>query len=195
MTTNVSPWCIFTIHHLRSSPILVMDFTPKKFIEDIVVQILDQVSLFHCDKCSKHFTKKESLKRHNKNVHNLDFLTQNHFFLATLLKDEKEYSCPKLKPIQVIKEFETNFLVLHEKFKLTITNKIHIMITHVPEYIMETKLSLGQTSDQLIEASHQYVNKRFNSSHYKINNVDSPMHGKKLLHGLHHINAYNFVTK
>ena len=94
MTTNVSPWCIFTIHHLKSSPILVMDFTPKKFIEDIVVEILDQVSLFHCDKCSKHFTKKESLKRHNKNVHNLDFLTQNHFFLATLLKDEKEYSCP-----------------------------------------------------------------------------------------------------
>ena len=61
-----------------------------------MVEIVNQVSSFpfHCDKCSKHFTKKESLKRHNKNVHNLDFLTQNHFFLSTLLKDEKEYSCP-----------------------------------------------------------------------------------------------------
>ena len=68
-------------------------------------------------------------------------------------------------------------------------------MTHVPEYIMQTQHSLGETSDQIIEASHQYVNKRFERSNYKVKDVTNPMHGEKLLHGVKHINSYNAVTK
>ena len=85
--------------------------------------------------------------------------------------------------------------ILNELFKVSYTNKIHIIIDHVPEYIREKKLSLGQTSDQVIEASHQFVNKRFQNSKYTINNTEHPNHGKKLLKGMHHINSYNSLTK
>ena len=72
----------------------------------------------------------------------------------SLRKFKKACCGKKLKPnaIQIINEFDKNFTVLHEQFKLTVINKIHIIVTHVPEYIKETKHSLGQNSDQLIEA-------------------------------------------
>ena len=103
----------------------------------------------------------------------------------------------KLKPnaLKVIKEFENNMDILNDLFKVSYTNKVHIIIDHVPEYIREKKLSLGQTSDQVIEASHQFVNKRFQNSKYTINNTEHPSHGKKLLKGMHHVNSYNSLTK
>ena len=94
----------------------------------------------------------------------------------------------------VIKEFEVNMFILHEVFNVSYTNKCHIIIDHVPDYIRENKLSLGQTSDQVIESSHQYVNRRFNNSNYKVNNVENPNHGSKLLKGLNHINSYHSFT-
>ena len=63
---------------------------------------------------------------------------------------------------------------LHAKYKLTIPNKVHIAVSHVPDYIDLTQFSLGQTSDQLIEASHQYVNKRFMGSRYFVKNLENP---------------------
>ena len=72
---------------------------------------------------------------------------------------------------------------------------MYIIITLIPEYIEETRLSLGQTSDQLIEASHQHVNKRFQVSNYTVKDVENPLHGEKLLKGIHHINSYNVITK
>ena len=114
------------------------------------------------------------------------------------LKKFKKACCVKqleMDVLLVIKEFAVNMAILHEVFKVSYTNKTHIIIDHVPEYIRENKLSLGQTSDQLIEACHQYVNKRFQNSHYKVNNVDNPQNGSNLLKGLNHINAYNSLTK
>ena len=69
------------------------------------------------------------------------------------------------------------------------------MIHHVPDYISLTKLPLGQTSDQLIEAMHQYVNRRFTGSRQTVNNVENDSHGVQLLRGTHHINSYNALTK
>ena len=92
----------------------------------------------------------------------------------------------------IIKELEDTVNILKDKFAVSITIKMHIITTHVPEYIEETRLSLGQTSDQIIEASHQHVNKRFMGSNYFVKNVDNPSHGEKLLK---HINSYNATTK
>ena len=73
----------------------------------------------------------------------------------------------------IIKELEDTVNILKDKFAVSITNKMHIITTHVPEYIEETRLSLGQTSDQIIESSHQYVNKRFMDSNYFVKNVEN----------------------
>ena len=97
--------------------------------------------------------------------------------------------------IEIIKDLEKTVNILKDNFQVSITNKMHILVTHVPEYIQETRLSLGQTSDQLIEASHQYVNKRFQGSNYYVKNVENPLHGEKLLKGVNHINSYNATTK
>ena len=61
------------------------------------------------------------------------------------------------------------FETFHKKFKITLPNKLHITVSHVPEYILENKLALGQTSDQVIEATHQFVNKRLQGSRYWVN--------------------------
>ena len=104
------------------------------------------------------------------------------------------HSCRDAWPGRVIDKLEVAFHTIHTKFGSTIPNKVHIMISHVPEYIALIKLSLGQTSDQLIEAMHQYVNRRFTGSRYTVNNVENDSHGDKLLRGTHHINPYNVLT-
>ena len=97
--------------------------------------------------------------------------------------------------LEIIKELEKSMYILQDKFSVSVTNKMHILVTHVPEYIMETHHSLGQTSDQIIESSHQYINKRFDRSNYKVKDVTNPIHGENLLKGVKHINTYNAVTK
>ena len=47
---------------------------------------------------------------------------------------------------------------------VTIPNKWHYAIEHLNEYIDKTNLSLGKTSDQLIESSQQHTNKLFSRS-------------------------------
>ena len=60
------------------------------------------------------------------------------------------------------------------------TSKVYIAVTHFPEYIAKTKLALGQTSDQVLEATDQHTNKILMGS---------------ILGGLHHINTYNTLTR
>ena len=83
-------------------------------------------------------------------------------------------------------KLEKSMYILQDKFSVSVTNKMHIM---------ETQHSPGQTSDQIIESSHQYINKRFDRSNYKVKDVTNPIHGENLLKGVKHINTYNAVTK
>ena len=115
-----------------------------------------------------------------------------------MIRDFKQSVCgTTLDPDfqSVIDKLEISFNTLHIKFGCTIPNKAHIMVAHVPDYIVFSKIPLGQTSDQLIEAMHQYVNRRFLGSRYTVNNVENESHGEKLLKGTHHINSYNAITK
>ena len=103
------------------------------------------------------------------------------------------YCSPRPAPYfdNVIKNFEDKYNILKDTFKVSITNKIHIMSEHIPEYIREKELSLGRSSDQLIESTHQHTNKIFSRSKYFVKNVSSPYHKKKLKMGLNHYNSYN----
>ena len=62
---------------------------------------------------------------------------------------------------------------------------------HVKFYFQQTGKSLGFYTDQVIEAMHQYVDKRLTRSNYIVKDITSDIHGEKLLKGIHHINSYN----
>ena len=69
---------------------------------------------------------------------------------------------------------------------LSITNKSHVICSHVPDYIEEKGLPLGRSSDQLIENTHCQTNRIFNRSHYYVKDLNSPAHKKKLGQGINH---------
>ena len=80
---------------------------------------------------------------------------------------------------------------LHKKWGLSYTPKFHIIEAHLKYYFKETGTSLGYYTDQLIEAMHQYVNKRFTNSNYYVKDITSDINGEKLFKGVNHINSYN----
>ena len=66
-------------------------------------------------------------------------------------------------------DFTQNWYNLHSKYKLSIPNKVHIIMDHVGDYIEATNKGLGQVSDQIVEAAHSALNKRLVSSNYITN--------------------------
>ena len=60
-----------------------------------------------------------------------------------------------------IKEFKYRWKICNKKFRLSITPKIHIIFDHLEDQLNITKRGLGRKTDQLIETTHAYVNKRF----------------------------------
>ena len=92
---------------------------------------------------------------------------------------------------EAMKTFEDSMNFLQGKYGFSITPKIHILITHVPQYIKLTGKSLGFISDQTTEMVHQIVNKRMENSNYVVKAIESDTHGEKLLKGILHVNSYN----
>ena len=66
-----------------------------------------------------------------------------------------------------------------------------IIEAHLKYYFTETKKSLGYYTDQLVEAMHQFVNKRMSNSNYYVKDIDSDIHGESLFKGINHVNSYN----
>ena len=80
---------------------------------------------------------------------------------------------------ELIEKFLNSFQVLHEKFNVSYTNKIHIIESHLEYYLDNTKKSLGFYSDQLIEAMHSEADKIPTNSRYKVKDLDSDICGEK----------------
>ena len=91
----------------------------------------------------------------------------------------------------VAKKFENKWYNVQTKFKISCPNKAHFIMSHVAEYVENSNLSLGRTSDQLIESTHQHTNKIFQRSRYFVKDVSSPAHKKGLKNGVNHYNSYN----
>ena len=94
---------------------------------------------------------------------------------------------------EVIHELKCAYEILVIKFNVSVSNKFHIIFHHLKDYFDKTGLSLVNTSDELIENMHQYVEKRMVKSGYKVKDILNPLHGKNLLRCILHINAYNIV--
>lgn len=91
----------------------------------------------------------------------------------------------------IINRFANAWFVLSDKFNLSTTPKMHIILDHIEEYYSENNISLVKTSDQLIENMHQYTHKRMLHSNYYVKHVENPQNGKQLFKCILHLNSYN----
>ena len=89
----------------------------------------------------------------------------------------------------------TSIHILNEKFNLTLTPKFHIIESHLKFYFQRTGKSLGFYTDQVVEAMHQFTDRRLTRSNYVVKDIQSDIHGEKLLNGIKHINSYKLKFK
>ena len=73
--------------------------------------------------------------------------------------NEEKKSCfgYKLSPdwYKTIKNFELKWTVLKIKHKVSIINKVHVLVDHIPQFILKTGKPLGEFSEQVVESCHQ----------------------------------------
>ena len=95
----------------------------------------------------------------------------------------------------IINRFTNGWYTLADKFNLSASPKLHIIIDHLDEYYCDTNLSLVKTSDQLIENMHHYVDKIMARSMYTVKHTNNPNHGYYLYRAVNHINSQNVHVK
>ena len=92
--------------------------------------------------------------------------------------------------IEVLDKFSSSWSNLKNKFNVSTTPNIHIILDHLEDYFNETPLTLLKTSDEIVESMHQVVFKRLMKG-YNVKDVKNPTHGKQLFNLVRHINTYN----
>ena len=123
-------------------------------------------------------------------------------------------SQPILQPMYIyseaIKSFTAAWQDLILYFPITTINKIHIIMAHLEDCIRVNQRTLTRTTDQTIEAMHQFVHRiftrytvytvlvivislilKYSRSNYYVKNRSNPTHGQKLLQGVLHVNGYS----
>ena len=88
-----------------------------------------------------------------------------------------------------MKNFEEKWFVLHNTLDVPFTNKVHVIIQHVPEVCERTGQSLHNNSEQVVEASHQKFNVVWEN--YKVLDLERPTHGENLLKCVLEFNTMN----
>ena len=88
----------------------------------------------------------------------------------------------------LINDFTKSWDVLKKRFGVSEPNKCHIISCHLETYFSMTGNALGTTSDQIVEASHQLVNRRFVTSNYVVKDVHQAAYAEKFHRGIMHYN-------
>lgn len=91
---------------------------------------------------------------------------------------------------EVIDKFSHSWYKLSEKFKLSTTPKMHIILDHLCNYLDETDLSLVKTSDEIVENCHQLFHKQV-SKGFHVKDLKNPAHGNKMYNAVRSFNTYN----
>lgn len=92
---------------------------------------------------------------------------------------------------EIITKFKEDFSDLRAIFDITVTNKIHFLQDHLEDQLDMTGEGLGEVDDGVVEAMHQYLDKRMRIGNYTVKNLESEAHGKKKLKLVLHVNGYN----
>ena len=94
-------------------------------------------------------------------------------------------SCPRNLQKKTSKWLSENWTALCAinvgKQKTILTPKFHIIESHLKFYFQRTGKSLGFYTDQVVEAMHQFTDRRLTRSNYVVKDIQSDIHGEKLL--------------
>ena len=92
---------------------------------------------------------------------------------------------------EVIIKFKQDYSDISTIFGISVPNKVHFLQDHLEDYLDMTGKGLGQGEDGVVEAMHQFLDKRMRISNYVVKNLESKAHGEKKLKLVLHINGYN----
>jgi hypothetical protein len=91
---------------------------------------------------------------------------------------------------EVLDKFSSSWYKLQEKYKISTTPKIHIILHNLEDYFDETELTLLKITDELVESMHQYVFSCMMKG-YNVKYITSPKHSEMLFKLIRWINSYN----
>ena len=91
-------------------------------------------------------------------------------------------------------KFSSSWQSLKDKFGISTTPKLHIILDHLEDYFNETNRTLLRTSDEVVENMHQFVFKRLMKG-YNVKDISNLSHGDKLYNLARQMNTYNLDDK
>ena len=90
----------------------------------------------------------------------------------------------------IIQSFSDNYKILQETFNINITNKAHVIIPHLSDYLKTNDTTLLCSTDQIIEATHSKLHNYLKTHGYYRKLTDLPDFGEKLFNGICAWNSY-----
>jgi hypothetical protein len=90
----------------------------------------------------------------------------------------------------IIEGFTESWKQIHKIYKISIPNKVHIIMDHLHEHFDSTGQTFHKKSDQTIESVHQLFQKILMKGYY-CKNIDSDVFTDKLYHAVLHFNGYH----
>ena len=88
-----------------------------------------------------------------------------------------------------IKEFEDCWVQLNIEYGISITIKCHVIFDHLEEFIERQGRPLGEFSEQVVEATHQKLDKIW--QWYCVKNLRSEKHGEQFQNCINDFNSMN----
>ena len=98
----------------------------------------------------------------------------------------------KLEPQfkEVLNSFTEAYKILEAKFDVSVTNKVHIIMDHLQEYLEKNETTLLKKTYQTVECTHSKLDKFLKHHGYFRKNNDSISCGEKLYKGILAWNSY-----
>ena len=90
---------------------------------------------------------------------------------------------------ELCEEFRSSLLILNSSMGVPITPKLHVMATHIQEWLATHRRALGDDSEQALESSHRIFSKVWES--YQVRDENSDAFLKNDLAAGLHFNADN----
>ena len=90
---------------------------------------------------------------------------------------------------EYIEDFKADWTQLNHEFGISFPNKVHIITSHLADFIERQKRPLGEFTEEVVEAAHQRLDKIW--EWYVVKMVEKESHGKKFLDCVNHFNSLN----
>ena len=88
-----------------------------------------------------------------------------------------------------IENFRDSWVQLNIEFGIPVSNKCHIIFSHLEDFIERQQRPLGEFSEQVVEACHQKLDKIW--QWYCVKNVESEIHGGNFEACINDFNSMN----